>query len=102
MHEWSIRNEAGELVSNSFEIANLFNCFLKSKITNLKENIDKDFVEDPLAKLKSAKTTGKNSPSFSHKQVTNKTNKAPKNIKDCTSLCSAKKAIKAFVKTLPV
>ena len=29
-------------------------------------------------------------------------NKAPENIKDCTSLYSAKKAIKAFVKTLPV
>ena len=37
---------------NSQDIADKFNDFFVEKIVNLKANIDKDFVSDPLSKLK--------------------------------------------------
>ena len=49
---WSIKNESGNVVSYHLEIANMFNLFFITKINTLKENIDKDYVEEPVDKLK--------------------------------------------------
>ena len=70
----------------------------------LKENIDPNYVEDPLSRLKE-KLEAKNL-HFSLKTVTEarvlKTINGLKNIKDSKSISVAKKAIKTFCLSLPV
>ena len=48
---WNIEVN-GEKISDEFQIAEMFNKFFVSKIETLKAGIDKDFVEDPLSKLR--------------------------------------------------
>ena len=50
-NNWSVRNESGVLVSDNENVANLFNNFFKNKIDSLKDNIDKDYVENPTERL---------------------------------------------------
>ena len=49
--DWCIQTEKGETNDKQI-IADTFNLFFKNKIELLKKNIDKDLVEDPLARIK--------------------------------------------------
>ena len=51
--------ENGIKISNEKEVAEIFNVFFVEKIVKLKENIDPNYVEDPLTRLKE-KLKGKN------------------------------------------
>ena len=48
---WKLE-ENGEEIEDEKETAHSFNNYFIEKIEKLKENIDKDFVEEPLEKLK--------------------------------------------------
>ena len=48
---WKL-NEAGKILEDEKEIAEVFNEYFVEKIEKLKENIDKRYVEEPLEKLK--------------------------------------------------
>ena len=47
-NEWSIKKDDNTITSNHEEISNIFNTFFVKKVEDLKSNIDKDFVSDPL------------------------------------------------------
>ena len=51
----------------------MFNVFFKTKIDSLKENIDKDYVEDSIGKLRKDWNKKPDRPKFSLKQVTEQT-----------------------------
>ena len=48
MVEWSIKTDDNTITSDHQEVANIFNTFFINKVEDLKKNIDKDFVCDPL------------------------------------------------------
>ena len=50
--EWELK-EDNMMIDDEQVIANTFNSFFIDKISNLKDNIDKSFIEDPLRRLKS-------------------------------------------------
>ena len=58
-NEWTIRNEDGTTTSDHQEVADIFNNFFIKKVKDLKSNIDKDYIMDPLDKLNSQKKTEK-------------------------------------------
>ena len=57
--EWTIFKEDGSSTSDHQEIADIFNSFFIKKVEDLKANIDKDYVMDPIEKL-SSKTKSEN------------------------------------------
>ena len=50
-NEWTIQKENGLPTSDHQEVADIFNVFFIKKVEDLKANIDKDFVMDPIGKL---------------------------------------------------
>ena len=67
--EWSLKMENG-VITDKQQIADHFNKFFVEKIQKLKDNIDNEYVEDPLERL-SQKTKQKRS-KFSLKQINEK------------------------------
>ena len=67
--QWEL-NEDGLMIKEEQEIANTFNKFFVSKIQNLRTNINQNYVEDPLEKLR--KKMVKKNIKFSLKTVSEK------------------------------
>ena len=67
--QWEL-NEDGLMIKEELEIANTFNKFFVSKIQNLRTNINQNYVEDPLEKLR--KKMVKKNIKFSLKTVSEK------------------------------
>ena len=69
-NEWKIINKDGTVVSDELEVAETFNDFFIDKIDQLKNNIDKTIVEDPLVRLKEKMKS--NTKKLEFKQITQK------------------------------
>ena len=50
-NEWSIKTDSNCITSDPQEVADIFNNFFIKKVDDLKANIDKDFVSDPLEQM---------------------------------------------------
>ena len=50
-NEWSLKKDNDSVTSDLQEVADIFNNFFIQKVQDLKANIDKEFVEDPLINL---------------------------------------------------
>ena len=68
-NEWKIKIKE-EIISDEMIIANAFNDFFVTKIQKLKDSIDKDYIEDPLKKVRTKMKP--NNSKFSLKKITQK------------------------------
>ena len=68
--DWNVINKDGKNVTEEEDVAEAFNDFFIEKVVQLKENIDKKLVEDPLIRIKEKMKNNKSTLEF--KEITEK------------------------------